>query len=413
MKYKAFKYLITLFILAISLGSCKKEKSFWDDNFVAPIAHGGLSLSSLFPDTVIKSNPDSTLKIGFETTLINYQLDSLLKIPDTTVTTAFTFTVPVVVPLTAGMNIPLLNNDPNNSDTYYNLPNGIQLKKAIIKQGGISYTMQNSVYRPLAYHYRLLSATKNNVPFDTIFYINGADSASGTLGTISGFIDLSGYTLDFTGYHHNKFNTTYEIDSVHIDNNAAPGGYLHPNQGITSKFSFSSMVPQYALGYFGNQTISVGPDTTVFDIFKTIKSGMLNLNSAEIKLKIENGFGVTMRANIGNLTAISAANNTVVPINPSNSTPLSTPINVNAAINTGTGATPSTKTLTLNNTNSSTLTSFIGILPDKIAYALNAQLNPYGNQSLSNDFGYYGTAFKAYMDADIPLYFSASNIALG
>ncbi len=413
MDLKKTKYITSVLILFLVLNSCRKEKSYWDDDFVAPIAHGNLSLGNLFPDTTLKSNPDSSLKIAFETEIINYQLDSLIKIPDTTITTAFTFTVPIVVALSPGTNIPLLNNNPINGETYYNLPNGIQLKKAILKQGGINFTMQNTVYRPLAYHYLLLSATKNNKILDTIFHINAADSISGVPGQASGYIDLTGYTIDFTGYTNNKFNTTSEIDSVHIENNAQPG-YLHPNQGIVSNFGFTGIVPQYALGYFGNQIVAVGPDTAIFNVFSTIQSGILNLNSAVVNLKIINELGVAMRTTINSLTSISTANSKTVTLNASNSSPLISPININSAINNGFGnpVTALTKTLTINSTNTPTLTTFIGILPDKFAYKLTAQINPGGNQSGSNDFGYYGTGFKAYMDADIPLYFSASNLVL-
>lgn len=405
------KYISCFFALLLLFNACRKEKSYWDDNIVAPLAHGGLFLSNLFPDTTLKSNPDSSLKIAFEASLIDYRLDSLLKIPDTTITTSFTFTYTGINPtLTAGQNIPLTNNLPTENN--YPLPNGIQLKKAVVKQGGINFTMNNTVYEPLAYHYQLVSATKNNKILDTIFHIPKADSNSGAPGKLTGYIDLTGYTIDFTGLNHNKYNTTTEIDSVIVDANAQPG-YLHYNQGITSTFKFTGMVPQYALGYFGSQTIHVGPDTTSFNIFNTIKSGMLNLNSASVNLRIVNEFGVSMKTDINYISAISTANNQTVTINPGNSTPLQTPFIINSAINTGTGASALTKTITINSTNTPTLTTFIGILPNKLSYKLSAQLNPYGNVSLGNDFGYYGTAFKAYMDADIPLYFSASNLVLG
>ncbi|HWY38114.1 MAG TPA: hypothetical protein VNY73_06115 [Bacteroidia bacterium] len=411
MKLFKLKYLSILFFSCLLFTNCRKEKSYWDDNLVAPIAHGGLKLSNLFPDTTLKSNPDSSLKIAFEASLINYRLDSLLKIPDTTITTVFTFSVPTTIALSAGTYIPLSSNG-NPTPNYYNLPNGIQMKKAVIRQGEIKFTMKNTVYEPLAYHYKLISATKNSKILDTIFHIPKADSVTGIAGTLTGSIDLTGYTIDFTGINHNTYNTTVEIDSVHIDTNAKPG-YLHYNQGFNSQFSFTGMVPQYALGYFGDQTIKVGPDTTSFNIFKTIRSGMLNLSSATANLRIVNEFGVPMRATINSLSAISTANGQTVTIGPANSTPLAVPININAAINNGNSETALPKTILINSTNTPSLTNFIGILPDKLSYKLSAQINPSGNTSLGNDFGYYGTAFKAYLDADIPLNFSASNLVLG
>lgn len=420
---KPLRSIIPSFLLAtiLLLSSCRKETTYWDDNFVAPIAHGGLTLANLFPDTTLKSNADSSLKIAFTANLINYQLDSLLKIPDTT--TIVKDTLPNIPPptvITIAPNEDLFYVDisnPSQAENYYDLPNGIQLKKAIIKQGSVQIRMENTIRQPIAYHYKLVSATKNNLILDTIFHIPGGSSISGSLsnpGTLNATLDLTGYSIDFTGINHNKYNTLIETYTVTVDANATPDT-IFSSQGFTGRFTFKSIIPQYAVGYFGNQTIAVGPDTTSFNIFKTLKSGLLNLNSAKVDLHIVNEFGVPMTASVNYINSISTMNSQSVTIGPSNSTPLAVPINVNSAINNGQSSpvTASTKTISINNTNTPSLTNFIGILPDKLGYKLTAQINPYGNQSLGNDFGYYGTAFKAYMDADIPLYFSASNLALG
>lgn len=139
---------------------------------------------------------------------------------------------------------------------------------------------------------------------------------------------------------------------------------------------------------------------------------MLNLNSADVKLRIVNEFGVAMRATIGNLTAVSTANTATTVLT---STVINHQYNINGAQNNGPNApvTAGTKTITLNQNNSN-ITNFIGILPDKFLYKLTAQVNPPPilNTGGNNDFAYYGTGFKAYLNADIPLYFSASNIVL-
>src|ERR1700758_4608054 len=105
MKSREIKYAIVLFILLVLGNSCRKGPSYWDDNFVAPVAHGGLSLANLFPDTTVKSNPDNTLKIAFEANIINYQLDSLLKVRDTTTVSSFVWPG-VAYPIDPGMPIP-------------------------------------------------------------------------------------------------------------------------------------------------------------------------------------------------------------------------------------------------------------------------------------------------------------------
>jgi|GEM_PF-804526 hypothetical protein len=408
-------------LCACLLSFCKRSPTTWDDDVVAPLANGSLSLANLFPDTTIKVNADSSLKIAFETALINYQLDSLLKIPDTTITTAFTLTLtlssaPAFPP---GSLVPV---GTYSTENVYNLPSGILLKKAIVKQGKINYVMTNTVYQPLVYHYQLLSATKNGHILDTTFILPAADSLHNIVTPISGYINLAGYTIDFSGLNHSSFNTTDEIDSVHIAPNAKTA-YLQYNQGFNAQFTFEGIVPQYALGYFGNQNITVGPDTASFSAFSSIKKGLLNLNSANVSLNVVNQFGVDMKANLSQLTSINTNNPSSVPLTYNSSVILNNLIVPAARDNNGpnnpvVNITPGTLPSPINlNNNNSNVKDFIGNLPNKLSYKLTAQINPPfgqggGNQSGNNEFGYYGTSFSAYLSMDVPLYFSASNLML-
>ena len=395
MKLFKLKYTGVVLFACLLFTNCKREKSYWDDDFIAPIAHGGLSLANLFPDTVIKSNTDSSLKISFEATLVNYGLDSMIKIRDTALTNSYIigFTLPITPNYTLITGVP--------GETYYDLK-GIQLKKASIRSGKVKVTLKNTCAQPLVYDYILNSASKNNIILHTSLTVNG--NSTGIY-----YIDLAGYDIDFTGTNHNVFNTIEQTSQVSVAPNAQPD-VIQPGQGITAIDSFLHIIPQYALGYFGSQSVAVGPDVASFNIFNNIKSGMLNLNSANMQIKIVNEFGIDMRASINTITSISTANQNTVTLN---SSQLNAPLNINGAVNNGPNnpVTASSRTITLNNTNSNIL-NFIGNLPDKLGYKLTAQVNPNGNQSGGNDFGYYGTAFKAYLDADIPLYFSASNLVL-
>jgi len=398
-----------LFGALVLLFSCRKENTFWEDDLVAPLAHGNLSLGNKFTDTTLVSNPDISLKIAFDTELINYGIDSLLKIPDTTITTVVTNSFAPVV-LAPGNQI-----FSNTSNTYYDFPNGILLTTASIKFGKVKVELSNTARQPLSYHYQLQSAFRNSVMLDTIFeipqgiYSTSPTSVCVTPGSLTCYINLIGYDIDFTGTNNNLNNTVIQSGTVSISTSAVTDT-LFTNTGLISKFTFMGMVPQYAQGYFGNQSVTVGPDTAAFDVFNTIQSGMLNLNSATVKLRIVNEFGVAMRATINNLSSISTANaNTTVLT----STVINTPYNINGAINNGpfSPVTAATKTITLNQNNSN-IPNFTGNLPDKFAYKLTTLLNPAGNQGGNNDFAYYGTGFKAYLSADIPMHFSASNIVL-
>jgi len=232
-------------------------------------------------------------------------------------------------------------------------------------------------------------------------------------GKLTAFLDLSGYTIDFTG-SGNQVNTVIQTGTVSVSTIAHKDS-MDLNQGLIDTFLFQSIVPQYALGYFGNQSITVGPDTTSFNVFNSIKKGILNLNSASVVLTVNNQFGVDMKADISNLSSINTNNPSVVTLTytgvPLGNLQVNQGIDHNGPNNPVVNVSPSTKTITLNNNNSN-VAAFIGNLPGRLSYKLTAQINPFGNISFNNDFGYYGTSFSANLNMNVPLYFSASNLML-
>lgn len=407
-------FSIFCFTLTVLIFSCHREKGNWDDNLVAPIAEGQLGLSSLFPDTTIKTNTDSSLSLVFNSQLINYQLNDLLKIPDTAVVTKALDTVIAFFAFQPGATLFKSTDLATPTENQFNLPNGILLRYGTIHQGKINIKLYNTVRQPLVYHFQLISATRNNHILDTTINIPAAiylpNRVLASKGFASASIDLTGYSIDLTGSAHNEFNTIVQSYTVSVANNAS-ADTLFLNQGLIDSLFFKGVIPQYAQGYFGSQLVKIGPDTTLFNVFNQIRSGILNLNSATIGMNIVNQFGIEMQTNIQNLSSINSRNPSMVVLN---ATPFNAPIHINAATNNGPllPVTVTTKSFTLNNGNSN-ITSFIGNLPDKIAYTLQAQVNPNGMQNGYNDFGYYGTSFSAWLNANIPMNFGASNLVLG
>jgi hypothetical protein len=77
------KSLFSLFIIR-TLFSCKKETS-WDVDLAIPIAKSYLNISNFFGDSLFQADPKPVYYIAFSKDLINYTMDSLVNLPDTTV----------------------------------------------------------------------------------------------------------------------------------------------------------------------------------------------------------------------------------------------------------------------------------------------------------------------------------------
>ncbi|MBK6835360.1 MAG: hypothetical protein IPG89_14260 [Bacteroidetes bacterium] len=400
------KKLYFIFAIAIVFFSCRKEKTYWDADFVAPVASSSLNLSNLFPDTLLTTNANGSLKIEIESDLFSYTADSLLELPDTTIYNFITTLFPFPGSYFTYQPGQSFDMNPQNEITF-DIANGVKLKEAIIRSGKLRLLIKNPLRQPANFRCSVTSATKNGIPLSIIIPMAPGTAANPFIKDT--LVDVSDYKINFSGPAGNKTNTIFQALSLDILTTAVADTFKY-NDSLKSYITFVDLVPEYGRGYFGTQVIQVGPDTTAFDIFNQISSGSLGLDSAEIKLTIINQFGVDLRSTINNLKSVNPSNGSV-SLTGAN---IGTSFNVGRAIATGIPTSPvveTVKQLTYNQSNTN-INSFIGNLPKQIVYDLNANLNPLGNISGFNDFVHYGTSLKARMNAYVPLRFSANNIVL-
>jgi hypothetical protein len=400
------KKILIPIVASFLLLSCKKEKTYWDADIVSPVATSSLNLSNLFPDTLLTANSDGSLKIALETDLFRLTADTLLKLPDTTFENMYV--PPFVFPgqyftYNPGDNINFL---PSNEVTF-DIANGVKLKEAMIHSGKLHVEIFNPLRQPTIFTCSVSSATFNSVALSVTMPMPAGTQAHPAYRDT--FIDVSNYHVNFTGQAGNKSNTVIQNMAIQISPLATMDTMKYGDT-LRTNITFIDLVPQFGRGYFGTQTLQLGPDTTVFDAFNQISSGSLNLDAANIQLQVTNEFGIDLRSNILFLQSLNPQNATIALNGPS----IGSSFNVGRATATGNPAAPVipyNKTLTYTELNSN-ITQFIGNLPRSISYSLSSQLNPLGNVSGYNDFAYYGTSLSAHMKAEIPLKFSANNIVL-
>ena len=78
-----FSALLAIF----ALSSCKQDLANvgWDVDVLAPVLRTRLDMSDLVADSLLTADADGALRLRIETPLIDLPLDSILKIPDTTI----------------------------------------------------------------------------------------------------------------------------------------------------------------------------------------------------------------------------------------------------------------------------------------------------------------------------------------
>ena len=392
------KSFIVLFIL-VSFFSCKKETS-WDVDLAIPIAKSYLNISNFFGDTIFKADPTGLLHIAFSKDLINYTLDSLVKLPnkDTTISYLTFFSTS----LNPGVQI-FSNSLSTDKEITFDISNNVELNKAIIRKGNLKIEYKNTYAQPLKFNYIINSATLWGGQLTVNQVIPGNSSLVKTYS-------LDGYDLNLTGISGNKVNTLVQTYTISTDASGATDQLL-PGQGLIIKLSFVDIIPEYVQGYFGKQNLSFGPDSSALSFFGNLKPSNLLLTQSAINFKIINEFGAEISSSFNNIKSIKTLPANVVTLNAGG---LVQSININRASKTNNPSNPVFpwfKQININSTNSN-LNPFLQNLPNYFGYSVNAILNPLGNISSGNDFAFYGRGLKVIADVDIPLALSADNFSL-
>ncbi len=397
--------LILLFCL-VSIFACRKSTPTWDTQILAPLVKTSLSINNLVTNTSVKVNPaDSFVTLVYSDSLYSLNMDSLLKIPDTTLVNQIPSAPTTVLP---GGALPL---PAPTGPTQYKT-GSVELTNAIIKSGYVKVSVSSYLTQPTDYTYSVPSATLGGNPLNVVVKVPAGNAT--TPATKDTFYDLSGYTVDFTGPMHNGNNLITTSISGIVD---PSGGTLvisafNPN-GVTITATFYNIIPYYGQGYFGQITKSIGPSQASFPLFKNISSGILDLNDVTVNFTLENGFGVDARAFISQLTSInSRPGGTNFPLTASI---INNAININRATQTYnplSPVTPSIKTFNLTPNNSDIL-KWVDNMPTSIGYGIQITTNPppIGNEGFT-DFAFYGQGIKAYFDISVPLNIAANNLTL-
>lgn len=375
------------------------EKAFWDTEVLAPLVNASLDINNILPDSVLKANADSSMKIVYQNSIYTLSMDTLFKIPDTILHTGYGLPIPIT--LNPGQNIPF----PSTSETTYQLP-GVQLRTVVIKSGYVNFTVRSKVRESTVFVYGIPCATLNGVPFSINVIV--PPRIGNTQGVYSQTFDLSGYTFDLTGISRNKINTIFTSLTASISVAAADTVLVNPNDSLIIDNTFYNMLPYYAKGYFGQNTFNIGPAQTKFTLFNRIVGGTIKLEDVKFNFKIENPIGLDARVYINNLSSInSRTGNTVNLVN----TIIGSPININRASESAGIVYPTYANFPLTTVNSN-IKSMIENLPDRFGYSIQINTNPLGNISGSNDFIYSDKLLKASIDMEIPLSLVATNLTL-
>ena len=395
------KYFIPITLLCATLfQSCKQDigNTEWDVDLLVPVITTSLDLGDLLNDTVLTSDSDGKLRLLIERDLIDLPIDSILGIPDTTISKEFKFLFALEVP--PGFTIP-----PQPDNTVYEL-DGRSVKTVRVRSGKLIIKFNNEMATRVRFDYTVASATKNGETLQLSEWIDVAPN-----NNFERTVDLAGYTFDLTGENGTSANVLNSTYSVTTDPEG-PTVSLPANTPILDlEYTFAEIIPDYGLGYFGQEELNTENDTTTLNGMSNIVAGSLFLDSATVDLTIINGVGMDGIFQLNELGGSNTRSDNSVILNHEI---IGDPILLGRAQDL-TGSASGVQAIQydyhLDNANSN-VKEFIENLPDELNFAFNMILNPLGNVSAGNDFFYYDSPFQALIRVDIPMRARADDIIL-
>ena len=393
---------ISLIACIALFSSCKKdEPTTWESNWVAPVAHGRLTLSDLTADNGYTDNA-GVYHLYFEKIISGFGTSDLTQIPDTNISQKF------VVPLSGGPfqiagNTAIITQNQN----YSVETNGTGLRMVKVKSGQMIVHVKsyvNAYLHPSFTLYNVSEVYGNNTEID--FALTPGTSAVPTEGYYT--VDMSNKYVVLsgtTGFDYNKLATHLEIRTE--QNTTSDQNTIYGQDSVRFELMMSDLVIDYAKGYFGNDTYSFNETFNLAES-ANMPTGMLALDQASFGFHVTHKMGFDGKLKIDNVMGLNSYMNTGVQLTGGN---LYNPFFITRSIDEGGAASISNYDINLNEGNSN-ITSFMGSLPHDILFTGSLQLNPFGNVSDGNDFFYSDQLTEAKLIVDVPLRLAASELTL-
>lgn len=382
---KSIIFIFALFLFGFV--SCKKrEKAIWDSDWKAPLVHDSLTLENLMADSMLSVNAGN-YEINVNRSLFEFKLSDFVKLPDTIINHKFGVALNLnVAPGTSFVN--------NNKEHVMEMSQGIQLKKIVVKQGGVNLKVFNPIETKTFFTIKLPGVTKNGVVLSKDFEANAGTVSAPTVAT--GYVDLSGYEIDLTGQNGTSYNRLQSVLLVKSDPNGS-SVILHTSDTILFQFEMKDVQLDYARGYFGNSLVT---DTvsTMIQALNNITTGTLDVNGMNFNLSVENGFKVNGKFKLNSFVNTNYAQNSVSLTHPN----IGIWNIVSAATGSNGAITPSNLTwnFTPLNSNFEQFVENHGAL-NKLSFQM--QLNPWGNTSGGWDEIYDAHPLRVKLQGAFPL----------
>lgn len=286
-----------------------------------------------------------------------------------------------------------------------------ELTSVKVKSGSIYLNATSTIEDQISLDYSVPGAKKNGSPFSIIE--NVPPALSGSTSSKNSSVDITDYIIDLTGRpgYSNIYNTFYTILVGKIDSS---GNLINLSlqDSVLIQTGIDALTANEGYGYLGKDT-SLANETNEVSLFGNLQNSTIDLEEVKLKLAFVNRIGAPIDIQINQL--LSSSSSTTQGINAGNSTDL---------IWTGLGTVNTIPPATLSSSNTpiassleldldksnSNLDELVENNPNFFKTSVTSYLNgataaPDYNQFIFSEYG-----IDTYLNLEIPMHFSASDI---
>lgn len=274
----------------------------------------------------------------------------------------------------------------------------VRLKEMRILSGNLNLEVVSALNETLYISYEAPGLSKNGSPIYRDIIVFPEEEAKETW-------PMAGYEVNFRGKASEGFLEENAMNHIMKASIKYTGELKSISQedSIYVFVGLEDIIPEYALGYFGQSSEVVGPEVIPLDVFNSLK-GDLNVEDVEVKLHIYNSLGIDADLKFNDVSSTNKDGKVV-----SLTSPL---IRDNIRIDRAEARNkPFEKTLSFSKQNSN-MDEFIENLPNQLGYSIQLETNPDSNISNFNDFIYHDSKISASLDMTIPLNIQSKGLTL-
>lgn len=394
------KRVASALLSVLLLASCRKENSKpqWDVDLLVPLVKTTLTIRDLVPDSLLEADADGALTLVYRDELFGVDLDTLLDVPDTSIT--YSYVLPFgSLALPAGSSLP-----PINEVTDFDVDD-VQLRYLELREGTLTMTLFNMITSGIIGTFNLPGGSYMGSMVSLQQYVDAGTPLSPSSATV--VRDLSFHQFDLTGPTYDAVNTLATELLLQLDP-AGSGATVTNEDSVIAIATYGGLRPQYARGYFGQRIVHVGPEVNDFALFDPIIAGSIDLDQVTLTMTVTNGVGIDARVMIDHFTGENTNTGALVDLEHAI---IPGPINLNRAVDLGGSFQPSAYETVLTNANSN-VDLLLEAMPDRLEFEMDLEVNPLGDVSNGNDFLYWDSKLSAEAELRIPLNVIATGLTL-